>query len=145
MQPFNWKQPMGGKPVTWRPLKVGDRMDLDANFSRSDVVYQKKYAEYALRIVTCEGVVGKFQIDNFRDWEDYDLEAFAEEVQMQETLRANALSATRPGSATERLEQAINVAQVQLAKAGQELTNVLAAAKNVERNNGPLAAQPPTT
>ena len=141
---FTWKQPMGGKSITWHPLKVGDRMDLDANYSRSDIAYQKKYAEYAMRIMSCEGVNGKFQIQDFRDWDDYDLEAFAEEVATQEILRANALSADRPASPIDRLESAINAAQLAATKLGQELQNVLAAAKTTERNLGPLV-QPPTT
>lgn len=143
-RPFTWTQPMGGKKVIWRPLKVGDRMDLDANYSRSDIAYQRKYAEYAMRIVSCEGVDGKFQIDNFRDWEDYDLEALAEEVVTQETLRANALATSRPGSPVERLEAAIGAAQIAANKLGEELRNVLAAAKTTERNLGPLVPPPST-
>lgn len=142
MQPFAWKQPMGGKAITWRSLKVGDRMDLDANYSASHTISRKKYAEYALRIVTCEGVNEKFQVDDFREWDDYDLEAFAEEVVLQETIRANALSSQRPGSPVERVEQAINAAQVAASKMGLELTNVLAAIKSAERSIGPLGQAP---
>jgi hypothetical protein len=142
---FKWTQPMGGKPIVWHPLKVRDRMDLDANYSRSDVAWRKKYAEYALRIIRCGDKPDKFQIEDFADWDEFDLEAFAEEVATQEVLRANALSGTRPGSPVERLEAAINAAQVAVGKLGTELQNVLAVAKNNERNAAPLAPTPPTS
>lgn len=145
MVPFDWTQPIGGKAIKWLPLKVGDRMSLDANYSRADVAWRRKYAEYAMRIVSCVGIAGKFQIENFNDWDEYDLEAFAEEVATQEVLRANALSGTRPGSPVERLEASINAAQVAVNKLAAELQNVLAVAKMSERNAGPLAPSPQTT
>lgn len=145
IQPFSWVTPIGWKKITWLPLKVGDRMDLDANYSRSDVAWRKKYAEYAMRIVSCEGVSGKFQTEDFKEWDEFDLEAFAEEVATQEILRANSLSNQRPGSPVERLEQAINAAQIAANKMGAELQNVLAVAKMAERNAGPLAQPLPST
>lgn len=72
-QPYNWTSPIGGKTIKWQPLKVGDRMSLDANYSRPDTVWRRKYAEYALRIISCAGVEGKFQIENFQEWDEFDL------------------------------------------------------------------------
>lgn len=145
MQPFRFTLPVSGKVVLWQPLKVRDRMDLDANYSRSDVAWRRKYAEYSMRIIRYDDKPEKFQIDDFGTWDEYDLEAFAEDVVTQEILRANALSSTRPGSPSERLEQSINAAQIALNKVAGELQNVLATAKMSERSAGPLAPAPPTT
>lgn len=144
-QPFKFTLPIAGKVVMWSPLKVRDRMDLDANYSRSDVAWRRKYAEYAMRIVRFDEKPNKFQIEDFSDWDEYDLEAFAEEVSAQEILRANELSNARPGSPSERLEQSINAAQLALNKVANELQNVLAIAKTAERNASPLAPPPATT
>ena len=137
---FEWTQPVGGKKVSWRPLKVGDQMDLDANYGRADVAYLRKYAGYAKRIMNMEGLAPgqKPQVNDLREWDEYDLEAFAEEVAMREMARANALSAQRPGSPILRLEQAIESAQLAASKLGEELKNVLAAAKQTEQQLGPL-------
>ena len=131
---------MSGKKVTWRALRVGDQMDLDANYGAANRAHLKKYAAYAMRLVTIEGLTPgeKPQVEHLREWDEYDLEAFAEEVAMREMARANALSSKRDGSAVQRLEQSIETAQLSLAKAAEDLKSVLIAAKSVEQHHGPL-------
>src|SRR5678816_4101521 len=134
---MEWTQPIGGKKVEWRPLTVGDNMDLDGNYQRSDIAFQRKYAQYAMRITSFDGKPN-FQIADLRSWDEYDLEAFAEEVVLREQLRASTLSGTRDGSAVQRLEAAVNGAQAAATKLGACLASVLAAAEAAEQN-GPLA------
>lgn len=137
---FEWTLPMSGKKVAWRPLRVGDQMDLDANYGAAQRAHLKKYAAYAMRLVTIEGLApgDKPQVEHLRDWDEYDLEAFAEEVAMREMARANALSAQRPGTPIPRLEQAIESAQLTLNKVAEALKDVLIAAKSAEQSLGPL-------
>lgn len=134
---MNWTQPIGGKVVEWRPLTVGDNMDLDANYQQASIFHLKKYAQYAMRVVSFDGKPG-FQASDLRTWDAFDLEAFAEEVVLREQLRASTLSGKRDGSAVQRLEGAVNEAQAAATKLGQCLNDVLAAAKAAEQN-GPLA------
>ena len=140
MTSFPWKLPLGGKTLTWKPLSMGDIMDLDANYSRSDVIHQRKYAEMALRIVSFEGMAEgqKFQLEHFRAWDGFDYDAFCEEVAMQELLRASKLSGERPGSPIQRLERAIEKTQGAANELGAALREVLASAKATENLLGPL-------
>ncbi len=137
---FEWKQKVGGKKVAWRPLRVGDQMDLDANYGRAERAHLRKYASYAKRIISIEGMApGQMpQVEDLRDWDEYDLEAFAEEVAMREMARAHSLSSQQPGSPLPRLEEAIEAAQLAAARLGEDLKNVLVAAKATEQQLGPL-------
>lgn len=137
-QTFEWKQPIGGKTVLWRPLKVGDHMDLDANYARADVAHLRRFAAIAARITKIgdkEGV----QVNDLRDWEEYDLVAFQDEFESRELARAVSLSPQRIGGSVVQLEQSIASAQLELGKVAQILQQVLQSAKQVEQKTGPLA------
>lgn len=138
---FTWKLPIGGKSLTWKPLTMGDVMDLDANYSRSDTVHRRKYAEAALRIISFEGMQdGKtFQIEDFRSWDGLDYDAFLDEVATQELLRASKLSGERPGNPVQKLERAIERAQAAANELGNCLREVLLSAKATENLLGPLS------
>lgn len=137
---YIWKQPIGGKAITWKPVSMGDIMDLEANYSRSDIAHQRKYAETALRIVSIEGMPDgqKFQIQDFRSWDPLDFEAFLDEVSTQELLRASKLSGERPGNPVQKLERAIEAAQAAANNLGGALREVLLSAKATENLLGPL-------
>jgi hypothetical protein len=117
-------------------------MDLEANYSRSDVVHQRRFAEMALRVVSFEGMPDgqKFQIENFRSWDGFDYDSFCDEVTTQELLRASKLSGERPGSPVQRLERAIEQAQGAANSLGTALREVLLSAKATENMLGPLKA-----
>lgn len=107
---FTWTQPVGGKVVIWRPLKMGDHIDLDANYGKQSTAHLKKYAEYALRIIQCGDPNPRgFDVQDFREWDEEDYARFIEEVATQEAVRANALSAQRPGSPVAKLDEAAAV------------------------------------
>lgn len=138
---FEWTQPIGGQKIVWRPLKVGDHIDLDANYGRSDMAHLKRYATLAARVVSVDGQEkAKFQNDllNFRDWDEYDLIAFGEEVDSRENARAAALAPQRPGGVVQSLEQAVIKAQVAANDLGMALAAVVAKAKEAEQKLGPL-------
>jgi hypothetical protein len=140
---FTWTQPVGGKVVVWRPLKMGDHIDLDANYGKTNVAHLKKYAQYALRILQVgDASPRQFDVNDFREWDEYDFDQFVEEVATQEAVRANALSSTRPGSPVKVLDEAITQAQIDLNKVAESLRNVLASAKALEQKTGPLDSPP---
>lgn len=140
-QQYEWTQPIGGQKVVWRPLKVGDHIDLDANYSRSDSTHLKKYATLAARIVSIDGQdKAKFSSDlaNLREWDEYDLIAFNEEVESRELARSVALSPQRPGGVVASLEQSIAKVQASANELALALTATLQKAKEVEQKLGPL-------
>ncbi len=135
---FEWKMPIGGKVVMWRPLKVGDHMDLDANYGRSDIAHMRKYAELAMRVLKI-GDKDNVQVTDLRDWDEYDLLEFKSEVDSRELARAVSMSPQRGGGAVSLLEQAVEAAQLDLQKVASSLQRVVQAAKEAEQKTGPLA------
>ncbi len=122
----------------WRPLKVGDHMDLDANYGRSDVAHMRKYAELAMRVLKIDDKEN-IQVTNLREWDEYDLLEFKAEVDSRELARAVSMSPQRGGGAISLLEQAVEAAQLDLQKVAHSLTRVVQAAKEAEQKTGPLA------
>lgn len=140
-QQFDWTQPIGGQKVTWRPLKVGDHIDLEANYGRSDVAHMKKYATLAARIISIDGKPKSElggDLVNLREWEDYDLAEFNAEIESREIARAVALAPQRPGGVVSSLEQAVNKLQMTLNEAAVALNAVVMKAKEAEQKLGPL-------
>jgi hypothetical protein len=140
-QQFEWVQPIGGQKIIWRPLRVGDHIDLDANYGRSDMAHLKKYATLAARIISVDGKAKQEfggDLVNLREWEDYDLIAFNEEIESRELARSVALAPQRPGGVVMSLEQAVTKAQMAANELGQALTAVLERAKEAEQKLGPL-------
>lgn len=139
---FVWTAPMGGQKVTWRPLKVGDHIDLDTNYAASNMIHLKRYVEFAVRIVSIDGMtkaqLNKDDVGLIRDWEDFDLVAFQEEIASRELARSVALSPQRPGGAVAALEQGVNKAQVALSELAGLITVVVQKAKEAEQKLGPL-------
>jgi hypothetical protein len=128
---------MGGQKVVWRPLKVGDHIDIDANYGASNMIHLKRYAELASRIVSVDGQtkaqLNKGDVDLVREWEDYDLVAFQEEIVSRELARSVALAPQRPGGAVAALEQVVSKIQVAATELGVALTAVIQKAKEAEQ------------
>jgi len=141
-QQFEWTQPIGGQKIVWRPLKVGDHIDLDGNYGRSDMAHLKRYATLAARIVSVDGTpkaqLQKDDVGIVREWDEHDLIAFNEEVESRELARSVALAPQRPGGVVSSLEQAVNKAQVAATELAMALTAVLQKAKEAEQKLGPL-------
>lgn len=139
---FIWTAPMGGQKIVWRPLKVGDHIDLDANYGSSNMIHLKRYAELAIRVVSIDGILkAQLQKDDvgiIRDWEDFDLVAFQEEISSRELARSVALSPQRPGGVVASLEQVVSKIQVAATELGIAITAVVQKAKEAEQKLGPL-------
>lgn len=138
---FEWKQPIGGKVINWRPLKVGDHIDIDANYSRADVAHMKRFVTLAARILKVgDKEKREFAGDlaDLRDWDEYDLIAFSDEVESRELARSVALAPQRQGGAVASLEQAVAKAQAALTESARALQEVVQKAKEAEQKLGPL-------
>ncbi len=138
MTPYTWKQPVGGKTVTWWHLTGGDIIDLEGNYSRPDIAHLRTYAQFAMRVKSCEGVTGVFQVNDFRSWDEYDINAFAEEVDRRERDRVTALSGRTETDAVKLAETSINAVVDSIKRLSGDLQIFLQAAKAAERQNGPL-------
>lgn len=135
---YQWKQPVGGKSIIWRPLTGGDLMDLDTNYSRADVAPMRAYAQYAMRIVSCEGLASQFQPHDFRSWDEIDIQAFMLEVDAKDAMRMAAVNGDSSVDAVKRLERAMGELAAAAKKVAAEAQITLAAARALEAKSGPL-------
>lgn len=139
---FEWTQPVGGKVVVWRPLKVGDHIDIEANYNRSDMVHLKPWVTMAARIISIDGIekakLGKDDLGLVRDWDEYDFISFKEEIDSRELARSVSLAPQRQGGAVVGLEQAVTKVQAAANELGMALAAVVQKAKEAEQKLGPL-------
>jgi hypothetical protein len=139
---FEWIAPVGGQKVIWRPLKVGDHIDLDANYGTSSMAHLKKYATLEARIISVDGtekkMMNKSDCGIVREWDEYDFIAFNDEVESRELARAVSLAPQRPGGVVAALEQSVNKVQLALNELASVLIQVPQKAKEAEQKLGPL-------
>ncbi len=101
---FNWTQPIGKKSITWKPLTIGDEMDIEANFSRPESKHLQKYESLRRRIITF-GDAPSCGPGEFRVWDSRDVGMFAEEVERKESMRGAAFDRSPTGDTFERLKR----------------------------------------
>ena len=142
MNQFEWTLPVSGQKIVWRPLKIGDHMDLDANYGASNMAHLKRYAQVSSRIISIDGKtkneMSKDDLAIVKDWDEYDFIAFHEEVESRELARQVALAPQRPGGVVQTLEQAVTKVQQVLGELGPALTIALQKFKEAEQKTGPL-------
>ena len=84
---YEWTQPIGKKVIKWRPLTVGDEMDVQATYRLAENQHLQPYELLRRRILTVSGEEKKCEMGDFRQWDALDLDLFAEEVQRVERDR----------------------------------------------------------
>ena len=93
---YTFTRPTDGKAFPWKPLTVGDEMDIQASYRREEAQHLTQYALFAARL----GLPGP---NDLREWETVDLLALINHVSETEAGRAAAL--TKPsGSAADTLD-----------------------------------------
>ncbi len=134
---FNWTQPVGQKAVTWRPLGVGEEMDIEASFRREEQRHLRKYEMLRRRIIKY-GDDTKCPSEDFRKWDSLDLEMFAEDVATQEAVRRATLTKKAAGTALEDLQSAVASVQVSMDSLMGALEGAIGAARVAGASSGPL-------
>ncbi len=137
MPEFNWTQPVGGKALTWRPLTVGDEIDVQMECARPETAPLRPYEVLRRRITSFEGRP-VCTLAELKQWDTIDVEAFLEEVERTETMRRAAVlskaAGDAPGSLVE-LEASLMEMRSAAAQFSQAADKALAKLKAA----GPLA------
>lgn len=117
-KPFEWTQPIGGKVVTWQPLKTSQELQILAVYRSESNKHLQNYARLAARIVTVDGTKkdGGYGPNDFGDWDYFDTDAFLDEVNLQEAKRIAALSKQAPTEVRAALDAAADKALAALAE-----------------------------
>ncbi len=91
MTEYAWRKPLGGEQLTWKPLTVGQEIEIEAQHQRADVAHLRKY-EVVRRRILSYGDQGKVcTLDDLKAWDPLDLEAFITEIESKDALRRAAL------------------------------------------------------
>jgi len=111
-------QPVGGKTIVWQPLKTKDELQILAVYRSEQNRHLQIYARLAARIVSIDGNKkdGGYSPNDFGDWDNFDTEAFLDEVNLREAERIAALSKKAPDDVRAALDAAGDEAMVALAR-----------------------------
>lgn len=137
---FTWTQPVGGKVINWKPLTVGQEIDIEAHHNRPDTAHLRPYVVIQRRIT---GYDGKpvCTLDDLRSWDVIDLQEFIAEIERKEAERRAAFArkvadaSPSPALALEAALADLNASVLHFSSAAQR---VLASVKDA----GPLAEGP---
>jgi len=106
---YLWRQPVGGKSITWKPLTVGQELACQMANARPELAPIRPYDNLRTRITDYDGKP-VCSLDDLKSWDSLDVEMFSEEVEARESERRAALmvnaSKSAPGSVIE-LEAAL--------------------------------------
>lgn len=137
---YEWTQPIGGRKIIWRPLTIGQELDIVAGNSREERKHLIPAMMLGARVVMCGEDKG-LPYSKLRDWDDIDFAEFAEEVSRVELLRREACRKNQPNAITPvaQLEAAVQDFQIYMDKAVTAIKNIVDYAKTVEaQQSGPL-------
>lgn len=101
LQEFDFTLPSSGKTVKWRPLRVGTSLQIAQTFPNSNQAGHRQAALLAARIIKFDGQdkPNGMPFGEIIAWEDeLDLEAFAEHVSTEESMRAMVLKKRGAGA-----------------------------------------------
>ena len=113
---FEFVQPVGGKRITWAPLKTSAELQVLAAYRQEQNRHLQNYARLAARITHVDGQAVTFQPNDFGPWDNFDTESFLDEVTIREAERAAALSKKSPEDAAGVLDAAAEEAMAVIAK-----------------------------
>lgn len=133
---FTWRQPIGGKEVRWKPLTLGQEMDVEANFRRDELRHLMKYETLRLRIIGF-GDADHCSMQEFRLWDSSDVEEFVREVEGRELARRAAFRKERAAKGfTAQFETLCDDLKITSKKLNELADDMLAIAKNEEAAGG---------
>lgn len=117
-KPFEWTQPVGGKVIVWQPLTTAQELQILAVYRQEQNRHLQNYARLAARIVTIDGAKkeGGYGPNDLGPWDNFDTEAFNDEVSLKEAERIAGLSKKAPDEVRAALAVAADEAMVALAR-----------------------------
>lgn len=141
MQEYSWRKPLGGEQLTWKPLTVGQEIEIEAQHQTPANAHLRKYEVIRRRIVSY-GDQGKVcTLEDLKSWDPLDLEAFVEEVETKDAERRAALFKRNAGAPSPivELEAALLEVRSTLMAFGTASERMLSAARaaNVPLDQGP--------
>lgn len=94
---FAFQLPVSGKLVRWRPLTVGEEIEIDTVY-RSEATRPLRNYELLRRRITGYGEASLCSLEELRAWDTLDLECFAEQVEEREQERKAVLRKKQAGA-----------------------------------------------
>lgn len=115
---YEFVQPAGGRVIVWKPLTTAQNLQILAVYRNEANRHLQPYAQLAARIVTIDGSKkdGGYGPNDFGEWEQFDTDAFADEVAIKEAERIASLSRKKPDDVRHALDAAADEAMASLAR-----------------------------
>jgi hypothetical protein len=141
--PFEFKQPVGGKKISWKPLSVGQEIDIEAGYAAPAAKHLIKYMLLVSRVTAVDGVAVSPKLSDLREWDSYDLECFVQDVEEREFERKMAFKKdVNADQSLADLEKAIETFATTIAKFMADANTVLATAKAAKATPAAPLSQP---
>ena len=141
--PFDFKLPLSGKPIQWKPLNVGAQISLAAAYQNSQKVYLQAamLAQRICKYVNADGKEsGSCSLAEIQTWDEIDYNAFAEDVELKEAQRYQAFKKREdPRLSSMKLQKAASEARESLLTLFKALDDAVEAAKATEAGASPLS------
>lgn len=143
---FEWTQPVGRKSLKWKPLTLGQEMDIISTNRQPAQQHLVPPMLVLARIVEYDGKTrsaasAPLSLQELRDWDAEDYRELLEHIDMKENERRVSLRKQQPGAGpVAALEAAIDEAQAAANRLSAALSQVLEQAKAHEASQAaPLA------
>lgn len=139
---YEFTLPVSGKIITWKPLTVGRSLDVTAAHRQESMRHLLGPAMLMARIIGYDGKEHQPTMAEMRDMDEFDLEAFSEEVDQKESARKATFRKERLGfDPAAVVDKAVEVAQQATVQLGLALKALLEARQVEDMNSGPLGTQ----
>jgi hypothetical protein len=136
---FEFVLPVSKKKVIWKPLTVGRSLDVSAAHRQESMRHMLGTSMLSARIIGFDDKEGSPSTAQMRELDEFDLEAFGEEVEQKEAARkATFRKATLGVDPNAMLDKAIEDAHTATQNLAQALKQLLEMRQLAELS-GPLA------
>lgn len=148
---YPYTLPSSGKTITWRPLGVGVSIQIVSQYPQASQAGMRGAALLGARIRSFDGQPrpAGLSYGEIQAWEDeFDLEAFGDEVHEKETMRRMVLKKKGAGGAQgakEAFRAALEETQLSLNRVQDAISAMLLAADAMKAEYDPLGSQPSST
>jgi hypothetical protein len=136
---YEFTLPVSGKKLTWKPLTMGRSLDITASHQLPNLRYLVPVAMLSARIIGVDGKEGQPTMNEMRELDEFDMEAFSDEVEQKEAARKALFRKERLGvDAFSTVDKAIEDAQTAASALGMALKMLSEARQLAEQSNVPL-------
>lgn len=146
---YEFVLPSSGKALKWKPLRAAVSIQIASQYPNASQAGFRQAALLGARVTMFDGQPKTgLAYGEISQWDEFDLEAFGEHIEEQETIRRMVLR--KKGSdgqvgAKQAFSAAIEEMQLAANRMGQAVTAIMVAADAMRAEFDPLGSPPSST